>query len=352
MLRGFNGALGFRNMEISGTTRQTPSSSVIRRDAQRFVFKATIQASSQGAVVVTGASSGIGFAICKELQSLGFQVYGNVINEKEAEDLQKATNKSIQPLIFDVRDAATVKEAANLVRRDLAGQTLRGLINNAGVMQFGPLLYQPVSEFQQHLDVNVVGVFNVMQAFVPLLGADRTLQGSPGRVVQNSSICGTTSVPFLGAYSASKQAMEGLSQAWRRELLPFGIDVVIVAPGAVKTRIWENALSVSGQYMSCEYRPALEKWVANIKESGENGASPEETAKVFVEALTAKNPRVFTSVSGGPPLPLWALKLLPQRLIDQGMARSFGLNRDMLKAAPTPAESSLQSSYVSDAIAK
>ena len=148
------------------------------------------------------------------------------------------------PLLFDVTDEAAVKAAAGEVRAALAGETLAGLVNNAGVAIAGPFFHLPIADFRRQMEINVIGVVTVTQAFAPLLGADRALKGKPGRIVNISSVGGQVASPFVSPYNASKFAVEGLSEGLRRELLPFGIDVIVIAPGAVATPIWSKAEEV------------------------------------------------------------------------------------------------------------
>ena len=194
--------------------------------------------------VITGVSSGIGLGIARVLSQHGWSVFGSVRKRADGERVQRELGERFVPLELDVTDGGAVSRAADIVRERLHGRTLSGLVNNAGVAVPGPLLHQPVEDFQRQLDINVVGVLRVIQAFAPLLGADRALSGPSGRVVNISSVGGRLAPPFLGAYAASKHAIEGLSESLRRELMLYGIDVVIVGPGAVATPIWDKAQNV------------------------------------------------------------------------------------------------------------
>ena len=178
-------------------------------------------------VVVTGASTGIGWACLKVLIAGGFRVFGGVRKQADADRLAKEFGANFTPLLFDVTDAAAVAAAAGKVRAALGGETLFGLVNNAGIAVPGPLLELSVEDFRRQIDVNLIGQFIVTQAFGPLLGADRSLKGPPGRIVMISSISGKTAFPFGGAYAASKFGLEGLSEALRRELMIFGVDVIV-----------------------------------------------------------------------------------------------------------------------------
>ena len=126
----------------------------------------------------------------------------------------------------------------------LNGEKLAGLVNNAGIAVAGPVLGLSADEFRRQMEVNFIGPIIATQAFAPLLGSDPALKGPKGRIVMISSVAGKNGNPMTSAYSASKHALEGLSESLRRELMLFGIDVIIIAPGAVKTPIWSKAEEV------------------------------------------------------------------------------------------------------------
>src|ERR1043166_9486463 len=195
-------------------------------------------------VVVTGASTGIGWGSAKVLIKKGFKVFGSVRKEADGERLKKDFGANFTPLLFDITDAAAVKRGAKQVAAALGNETLSGLVNNAGIAVPGPLLFLDIDELLHQLEVNVIGQMIVTQAFAPLLGAGPSRQGKRGRIVMISSVGGRNASPFVGPYNASKFALEGLSEALRRELMIYGIDVIVVAPGAVATPIWDKADTV------------------------------------------------------------------------------------------------------------
>src|SRR5262249_47315029 len=174
----------------------------------------------------------------KVLIASGFHVFGSLRKQTDADRLSKEFGANFTPLIFDVTDEAAVAAGARQVEAALGGETLFGLVNNAGIAVPGPLLYTKIDDFKQQIEVNLTGQLIVSQALAPLLGADRSRKGVPGRIVMISSVGGKNASPFVGPYNASKFALEGMSESLRRELMLFGIDVVIVAPGAVATPIW------------------------------------------------------------------------------------------------------------------
>jgi NAD(P)-dependent dehydrogenase (short-subunit alcohol dehydrogenase family) len=276
-------------------------------------------------VVITGASTGIGWATAKLLLDRGFRVFGSVRKPADADRLKSEFGANFTPLLFDVTDEAAVLAAAREVRTALNGETLAGLVNNAGIAVAGPLLQLAAGEFRRQLDINVVGPIISTQAFGPLLGADLSLKGPKGRIVMISSVAGKSGNPMTSAYTASKHAIEGLSESLRRELMLFGIDVVIVAPGAVKTPIWGKAEGVDMSGLgNSSYAPALEKVREFTRHLGEIGLPPEKIAAVIVEALTAAHPKVRYQITPDPMRHL-ITGMLPKRMVDRIIAKRLGL---------------------------
>jgi NAD(P)-dependent dehydrogenase (short-subunit alcohol dehydrogenase family) len=276
-------------------------------------------------VVVTGASTGIGWATAKLLLDKGFRVFGSVRKQADAERLRGEFAVSFTPLIFDVTDEAAVLAGAREVRAALNGETLAGLVNNAGIAVAGPVLELGADEFRRQMDVNVLGPVIATQAFGPLLGSDPLLKGPKGRVVMISSVAGKNGNPLTAAYAASKHALEGLSESLRRELMLFGIDVLIVAPGPVKTPIWSKAEEVDiSAYQNSPYFPALQKVRAYMLHLGSIGLAPEKIAETIHEALTLPHPKVRYQVAPDPMRHL-VTTYLPKRMVDKIIARRLGL---------------------------
>jgi NAD(P)-dependent dehydrogenase (short-subunit alcohol dehydrogenase family) len=268
-------------------------------------------------VVVTGASTGIGWATAKLLLARGFRVFGSVRKAQDAERLRSEFGANFTPLLFDVTDEAAVRAAAGEVRAALNGETLAGLVNNAGIAVGGPALELAVDQFRRQFEVNVIGPIIATQAFAPLLGADPSLRGPKGRIVMISSVAGKSGNPMSSPYSASKHAIEGLSESLRRELMLFGIDVVIVAPGAVKTPIWDKSEEVDiSVYRNSPYFPALQKIRAFVQQLAESGLPAERIAEVIVTALTSENPKTRYQITPDPMRHLLIAALAAGRLSD------------------------------------
>ena len=276
-------------------------------------------------VVITGASTGIGWACARLLIDRGFRVFGSVRKQADAIRLKSEFGVNFTPLIFDVTDEAAVLAAAREVRQQLGGETLAGLVNNAGIAVAGPVLELAADEFRRQMDVNVIGPVIATQAFGPLLGVEPALQGPKGRIVMISSVAGKHGNPLTAAYAASKHAIEGLSESLRRELMLFGIDVIVVAPGAVKTPIWSKAEQVDiSVYRNSPYFPALEKVRAFMLSLGATGLPAETIAAKVFDALTLPNPKVRYTVAPDP-MRQFIAAVLPSRTLDRIIARRLGL---------------------------
>ena len=278
-------------------------------------------------VVVTGASTGIGWGCAKVLIAKGFRVFGSVRKDADAARLSKDLGANFVPVLFDVTDAAAVKAGAEKVAAALGGEPLTGLVNNAGIAVPGPLLHLDIDEFRHQLEVNVTGQLIVTQAFVPLLIAQPARKVGPGRIVKISSVGGTNASPFVGAYNASKFALEGLSESLRRELMLFGIDVIIVAPGAVATPIWDKAETVDVErYANTPFAAALTKVRDYMITSGRKGLKPEKLGRAVWRALTIANPKTRYVVTPDR-IQNFMVNVLPKRVIDRTIAGRLGLTR-------------------------
>jgi hypothetical protein len=276
-------------------------------------------------VVITGTSTGIGWGCTKVLIENGFRVFGSVRKTADAERLTLEFGDHFVPLVFDVTDEAAVNAAADHVRSELAGERLFGLVNNAGIAVFGPLLGLPIGDFRHQIEVNLVGMVITTKAFAPLLGTDPQLKGPPGRIINIGSVGGRMALPFGAPYNASKFAVEGLSESLRRELIPFGIDVIVIGPGAVATAIWAKSEEIDvTPYLNTPFGPPLERLRELARVEAKRGLPPERIGEAVRHALTAARPKVRYAVSPQPILD-FMLRTLPKRLVDRLIGGQLGL---------------------------
>ncbi len=277
-------------------------------------------------VVVTGVSTGIGHGITSVLIRKGFTVFGTVRKQADADRLQTEFGAAFTPLLVDVTDQAAVTHAAGQVREALGSSNLAGLVNNAGMSMLGPLLYAPLYDFRHQLEINLIAPLLVTQAFAGLLGTDLDRQGGPGRILNISSVGGKLGAPFIGAYAASKHGLEGMSESLRRELLLFGIDVVLIAPGYVNTPILDKAGAEDlKRYAHTRYAESLDRFRKFFITEGRKGLAPEVVGEAVHTALTVSKPKVRYAVVKQK-FQNWTVPmLLPKRLLDRLMGKQLGL---------------------------
>jgi NAD(P)-dependent dehydrogenase (short-subunit alcohol dehydrogenase family) len=279
-------------------------------------------------VVITGVSTGIGYACVKVLVERGFRVFGSVRKQADADRLQKEFGEMLVPLLFDVTDEPAVQAAAEQVSGHLGMATLDGLVNNAGIEIAGPLAHLSTDQFRYQLEVNLVGPLIVTKAFLPLLGTDQARKGRPGRIVNISSAGGKIAGPFTGAYSASKFGLEGFSESLRRELMLFGIDVIIIGPGAVVTPIWQKSeAGVTERFRETLYAEALAKFESYAAKEGASGYPPSVIGDVVWQALTREHPKIRYAVVPNR-LTNWIIpQLIPMRILDKLVAQFMGIKK-------------------------
>jgi NAD(P)-dependent dehydrogenase (short-subunit alcohol dehydrogenase family) len=278
-------------------------------------------------VVITGVSTGIGHASAKVLLERGARVFGSVRTQEDADRLQNEFGEMFVPLVFDVTDEPAIQSEASRVSQSLGAETLDGLVNNAGIEVAGPLAHLATDQFRYQLEVNLIGPFIVTKAFLPLLGADPARKGAPGRVVNISSTSGRIAGPFAGAYVASKFGLEGFSESLRRELLLFGIDVIVIRPGAIVTPIWQKSTGLAERFRETPFKEALARFEQYAAKEGANGFPAAVIGDTVYRALTAKNPKGYYNVVPGR-IPNWIIpQLIPTRTLDKLVARFMGIRR-------------------------
>jgi len=275
------------------------------------------------AIVVTGASTGIGRACVTKAAGKGAHVFATVRKQSDADSLKQEFGDSVTPLIMDVTDEGAVNAAAAKVAEWLDGRTLFGLVNNAGMTVPGPLEHLTTADVRRQFDANFFGVHSVTRAFLPLLGTDKTRAGKPGRIVMISSVGGRNGAPFIGAYAASKHAIEGYSQSLRRELMLFGINVVVVAPGAVATPIWEQAKEAE-RFDDTAYGPAARRISAYMTGMGAQGLPPSAIGDVVWGGLTKRKPPYRVTILRNKFQDYTLPRLLPPRFVDGIIAKRLG----------------------------
>jgi NAD(P)-dependent dehydrogenase (short-subunit alcohol dehydrogenase family) len=284
------------------------------------------------AVLVTGASRGIGEACVLRLARDGFRVYAGVRRETDGQALIGHGGNAIVPLMLDVTDPAQIAAAGAHIEHECGERGLQALVNNAGVAVAGPLEFLPIDELRRQLEINFIGQVAVTQACLPLLRRSRTAAGADhrcGRIVFMSSISGRHALPFTGAYAASKYALEAAADALRVELLPFGLRVILVEPGMIATPIWDTSVTAAENMLQrapsqlMEFYGAALDGVRRRAARGSRAAPPEHVAEVVSRALTTRRPRIRYVIGRDARARLALQKVLPARVRDQLIARAI-----------------------------
>ena len=280
----------------------------------------------RGAVVVTGTSTGIGAATAIHLADEGFQVFAGVRRDEDGDALAARTSGDVTQLIVDIRDEGTISAAVDTVAASVGERGLAGLVNNAGIVKPAPIECQPIDDFREQLEVNLVGHVAVTQAFLPLIRLGH------GRIVNVGSIGGRLVLPIHGAYSASKFGMEALSDAPRLELRQWRIPVSLVDPGATETAIFgktlaeidalETGLGENGHRLYAEQIAAVRRLV---EKTAADAAPADVLARTIASALTSKKPKTRYLAGHGAKAAAALARTMSDHVKDLAVAKEAGL---------------------------
>ena len=283
---------------------------------------------TKGAVVITGASTGIGEATALRLATSGFTVFAGVRKDADADRLTTASLPALRPVKIDVADSASIRTALAEVTEAVGDEGLVGLINNAGISGGGPLEFTTLDEIRQMFEVNVFGLIETTQAFLPLV------RRAKGRIICTGSVSGEMAVPFVAPYSMTKVAVLALCHALRMELRPWGIKVICVEPGSIATPIWEKGLSdfdARVDQLPEEahrlYGALIPKLKAMTERTAKAGIPPARVADVMYDALTARRPR-SRYIVGLDARGQAILGRMPDRVRDAALSRVIGIDAE------------------------
>ncbi|GIW22596.1 MAG: oxidoreductase [Candidatus Sericytochromatia bacterium] len=265
-------------------------------------------------VLVTGASTGIGRSIVEKLALNDYIVFATARKDKDLENLSKI--KNIIPIKMDLLDHNSVLQAKSEVKKQLNGNKLFSIINNAGIAIGGPIELIPMEELRKQFEVNFFGTVDVIQTFFSLLDEKHS------KIINMSSVGGKVANPFMGPYNASKFALEAMSDSLRRELLNTNIDVIVIEPGRIVTPIWDKAEDIDPKkYKDSRYYEVLGRVKKFIISRGKLGAPPDKVSKKVIEILSNKNNKARYWVSSKPLIEVFIPKLLPDRVLDKVIKR-------------------------------
>lgn len=280
----------------------------------------------KGAVVITGASTGIGKAIALHLSGMGYEVFAGVRKVADGEALKGEASGSLTPVIIDVTDNGSIKSAALLVEESAGERGIKGLVNNAGIAVAAPMEFLPLELLEKQLEVNVIGQVAVTQAFMPHIRKGR------GRIINMGSDNGKASMPYTGPYCASKHAMEAVNDAFRMELREWGIEVVMIEPGSINTPIWDKSIAAAEELRAGlpqkgieYYGPAITAMFKVAQEMKRTSVSPEKVARVVARALTARRPKTRYQVGWDGRVQIFLARWMPDRLRDRMLLKLLSL---------------------------
>jgi NAD(P)-dependent dehydrogenase (short-subunit alcohol dehydrogenase family) len=277
-------------------------------------------------VVITGVSTGIGFSAAKILCNAGYIVYGNVRKSEDAELIASKLGKNFHPIIFDVTDLQGILNGAAKVKSELSkGECIAGLVNNAGVAMGGPVTLIDTDVFRKQFEINFFGLINVTKAFLSMLGASKNSKRQ-GKIINISSISGKRSHPFVAPYTASKFAVEAFSDSLRRELLIYGVDVILIEPGPIKTAIWDKVPDVdNNEFIGTDYESSLRRFYKMFIEMGRKGWDADVIGSRVKKVLEHSRPKTRYVITPHRFTNYTLPGILSDRLLDKLIGKSLGL---------------------------
>ena len=270
-------------------------------------------------ILITGVSTGIGHGAVAHLIREGFHVIGSVRSSGDLDRLTKEFPNHFTCLRFDLTDHLAVEAAAQEVRSLLDGKLLTALVNNAGSTSPGPIQLLERENFERQIQINLFGTRNVTNAFLPHLGAthQRPADQSPGKIINISSISGVLNTPINGTYCVSKHAIESLAEVYRRELYMYGIDVISIQPGPIRSEIWNKNQGQMEHFLPSDYGPMIEK-TEEILEEARNIAQPTEVvSKLIHKIIHTRRPRTSYIVHSNKWFVTILAHWLPARWVDR-----------------------------------
>jgi short-subunit dehydrogenase len=276
-------------------------------------------------ILITGASSGIGYDTVRALIASQFKVVATVRNQKDADELTQNFSAQVIPIQIDLSDFKKIEQLPELLQKTHNIEKLDGLVNNAGLALAAPFLNQDFNEIESIIRLNVLAVMKITQTLLPLLGATENSEHT-SKIINISSVAGKSAAPFLSIYAASKHAIEGFSEALRKELMLFNIQVVVVAPGSIKTPIWNKGFNIiKDKYNNTLFAKPFQKFVKIASSEEKNALPVTAVSEIIVDVFNSSEPNFRYA-----PIPRkfqnWYLPMLiPKKLYNRLTAKALGL---------------------------
>ena len=277
-------------------------------------------------IIITGVSTGIGYSTAKILCNAGYTVYGSVRKREDAEQIAGTLGDNFYPLIFDVTDSKAIYNNVEKVRSKLLpGEYIAGLVNNAGIALGGPVTLIDTEIFRKQFEVNFFGLIDITKACLPLLGASKG-SNNQGKIINISSVSGKRSYPFIAPYTASKFAVEAFSDSLRRELMIYGVDVILIEPGPIKTAIWNKTPDPeNNEFLGTDYEQSLGQFYKKFIEMGKKGLDPDIVGNRIKSILQDPKPRIRHVITPNRFLNYTLPGILPSRMFDKLVGKGLGL---------------------------
>lgn len=272
-------------------------------------------------IFITGVSSGIGFDAMSRLIAKGHHVIGTVRKMADAEKINLEFGDRVTILTFDVTDKSACQREIAKILPIIHTDGLACLINNAGIAVPGPLQHLTDEEFELQMNVNLHSVHRITNILLPYLGADTNY--SPGTIINISSISGLFNSPFNGAYCISKHALESLTDVYRRELSMFGIKVVAIEPGPIKTEIWSKSKGTLDRFKNTAYSDILSSADKMIENSEKSAFDVSKISDIILDIINHSNPKTRYLVHRKPLLFRLLAHYLPDKMVDKLIAKTL-----------------------------
>lgn len=267
-------------------------------------------------ILITGVSSGIGYDAVRHFIEIGYHVFGSVRTDEDADRLRANFPSNFTCIKFDVTRPDEVDSARKIVADILDGNMLTALVNNAGYALGGPMAMLSTDAFRKQFEVNVVGVREVTNAFLPLLGASLDYAGPRAKIINISSISGIVNTPMNGAYCVTKHALESMTEVYRRELCLYGIQLSTIQPGPIQSHLWEKNMRTMDQYLSTDYGVIAKNTAGIIRQAQREAQHPEVISSLIEEIINSKRPKLSYIVTRRKLANYLFAKLIPRRIVD------------------------------------
>lgn len=271
-------------------------------------------------VLVTGASTGIGFDCVRILIENNFGVIATVRKVEDRTHLEKEFGEKVKVVLLDMTDFAQIEALPNTLKNEFNITELYGLVNNAGAALAAPFVHQDFSEIENIMRVNVLAVMKITQVLIPVL------KKSEGRIVNMSSVAGKSAAPFLSVYAASKHALEGFSEGLRKELMLYNMKVIVVGPGSINTPIWQKGFDViKDKYVNTDFAVPFAIFIKLVTNEVKNSLGVQEVSSCVLAALTEEEPCFRYSPIPRKMINWYIPRLMPAKIYNRLTAKTLKL---------------------------